>query len=71
MPTKPFTHKQGQYLAFIHYYSKVNGRPPAEADMQRYFQVSSPSIHQMVLALEANDVKLGEFRILGLNQRAN
>jgi DNA-binding MarR family transcriptional regulator len=54
VPTKPFTHKQGQYLAFIHYYSKVNGRPPAEADMQRYFRVSPPSIHQMVLALEAN-----------------
>ena len=28
--------KQGQYLAFIHYYTKVNGKPPAEADMQRY-----------------------------------
>jgi repressor LexA len=54
VPTKPFTHKQGQYLAFIYYYSKVNGRPPAEADMQRYFQVSPPSIHQMVLSLEAN-----------------
>ena len=54
MPTKSFTPKQGQYLAFIYYYSKVNGRPPAEVDMQRYFQVSPPSIHQMVLALEAN-----------------
>jgi Mn-dependent DtxR family transcriptional regulator len=54
VPTKPFTHKQGQYLAFIHYYSKVNGQPPAEADMQRYFHVSPPSVHQMVLTLEAN-----------------
>ncbi len=54
MPTKPFTNKQGQYLAFIHYYSKVNGQPPAEADMQRYFRVSPPSVHQMVLTLEAN-----------------
>lgn len=51
---KPFTHKQGQYLAFIYYYSKVNGRPPAEADMERYFRVTPPSVHQMVLALEAN-----------------
>jgi repressor LexA len=51
---KPFTHKQGQYLAFIHYFSKVNRRPPAEADMQRYFQVSPPSVHQMILTLEAN-----------------
>ena len=54
MPARPFTHKQGQYLAFIYYYSKVNGQPPAEADMQRYFCVSPPSVHQMVLALEAN-----------------
>ncbi len=54
MPAKPFTNKQGQYLAFIHYYSKVNGRPPAEADMQRYFRVSPPSVHQMVIALETN-----------------
>jgi len=52
--TKPFTNKQGQYLASIYYYSKVNGQPPAEADMQRYFRVSPPSVHQMVLNLEAN-----------------
>ena len=54
MPTKPFTHKQGQYLAFIYYYSRINGRPPAESDMQTYFRVSPPSVHQMVLTLEAN-----------------
>jgi repressor LexA len=46
------TEKQGQYLAFIYYYTKVNGQPPAEADMQRYFAVSPPSVHQMVLTLE-------------------
>ncbi|MBI3682463.1 MAG: MarR family transcriptional regulator [Acidobacteria bacterium] len=51
---KRFTEKQGQYLAFIHYYRKVNGRPPAEADMQHYFRVTPPSVHQMVLTLEAN-----------------
>jgi repressor LexA len=50
---KPLTEKQGQYLAFIHYYTKLNGRPPAEADMQRYFRVTPPSVHQMVLTLEA------------------
>jgi DNA-binding MarR family transcriptional regulator len=49
-----FTEKQGQYLAFIYYYTKVNGRPPAEADMQRYFRVTPPSVHQMVLTLETN-----------------
>jgi len=46
------TEKQGQYLAFIYYYTKVNGQPPAEADMQRYFAVTPPSVHQMVLTLE-------------------
>jgi repressor LexA len=49
-----YTIKQGQYLAFIYYYAKLNGRAPSEADMQRYFQVSPPSVHQMVLTLEAN-----------------
>lgn len=52
--SKPFNAKQGQYLAFIYYYTKIHGRAPAELDMQRYFQVSPPSVHQMVLRLEAN-----------------
>jgi hypothetical protein len=47
-----FTPKQGQYLAFIYAYTRVLGRPPAEADMQRHFSVSPPSVHQMVLTLE-------------------
>jgi DNA-binding MarR family transcriptional regulator len=51
--TKPsFTSKQGQYLAFIDAYIRVNLRPPAEADIQRRFGVTPPSIHQMILALE-------------------
>jgi SOS-response transcriptional repressor LexA len=48
---KPYTDKQGQYLAFIHYYHKIHGRAPAEADMQQYFRVSPPSVHPMVLTL--------------------
>jgi SOS-response transcriptional repressor LexA len=47
-----FTDRQGQYLAFIHAYTRVHGRPPAEADMQRRFRVSPPSVHQMVLTVE-------------------
>jgi len=47
-----FTPKQGQYLAFIHAYTLVIGRPPAEADLQRFFQVTPPSVHQMVITLE-------------------
>ena len=49
-----FTEKQGQYLAFIYWYTKVMGRPPAEADMQRYFRVTPPSVHQLALTLELN-----------------
>ncbi len=47
-----FTPKQGQYLAFIHAYTLVNDRPPAQADMQRFFQVTPPAVHQMLLTLE-------------------
>ena len=47
-----FTRKQGQYLAFIDAYTRVNLRPPAEADIQRRFGVTPPSVHQMVLTLE-------------------
>jgi Mn-dependent DtxR family transcriptional regulator len=52
MKDAKYTGKQGQYLAFIYYFTKVNGVPPAEADVQRYFQVSPPSIHQMIVNLE-------------------
>jgi DNA-binding MarR family transcriptional regulator len=48
----PYTAKQGQYLAFIHYYQKVHRQAPAEADLQQYFRVSPPSIHDMILRLE-------------------
>ena len=47
-----FTPTQGQYLAFIYAYTLVLGRAPAEADLQRYFAVSPPSAHQMILTLE-------------------
>ena len=48
----PFTETQGQYLAFIHTYTLLNRRPPAEADMQSYFSVTPPSVHRMVIELE-------------------
>ena len=47
-----FTPKQGQYLAFIHAYMLVLGRPPAEADLRRHFRVTPPSVHQMLVTLE-------------------
>ena len=47
-----YTERQGRFLAYIHQYSIVNGRAPAEADMQRFFQITPPSVHSMVLTLE-------------------
>ena len=47
-----YTQKQGQYLAFIHAYTTLHRRPPAEADMQAFFRVTPPTVHQMVLGLE-------------------
>jgi Mn-dependent DtxR family transcriptional regulator len=49
---KTFRPKQGQYLAFIDLYTRLRRSPPAEADMQLYFRVHPPSVHQMVLTLE-------------------
>jgi DNA-binding MarR family transcriptional regulator len=39
-------------LAFIVAYVKLNRRPPAEADFQRYFEVTPASVHDMILTLE-------------------
>jgi LexA DNA binding domain len=50
----PFTAKQGQYLAFIHNYTKIHRCPPAESDLQHYFRVSPPSVHDMIKTLERN-----------------
>ncbi|MGH9335252.1 MAG: LexA family protein, partial [Vicinamibacteria bacterium] len=43
---------QGQYLAFIRAYTLIHRVAPAEADMQRFFRVTPPSVHRMVLVLE-------------------
>ena len=50
---KPFTDKQGQYLAFIYYYTKIHGTPPAEADFRRFFHVTPSVVHQMIKTLQA------------------
>ena len=49
---RQYTPRQGQFLAFIHYYTKLNGCPPAEGDMAHYFKITPPSAHQMVVTLE-------------------
>jgi hypothetical protein len=49
---RTFTAKQGQYLAFIYWFTKIHRQAPAEADLQRYFRVSAPGVHEMILTLE-------------------
>ena len=51
-----FTAKQGQYLAFIYGYTRLMGRPPAEADIQRHFKVTPPTVHQMMVTLDVSRV---------------
>jgi len=47
-----FTIEQGQYLAYIYHYTKLNGMSPAHTDMQKYFKVTPPSVNQMIVTLE-------------------
>jgi len=57
-----FTAKQGQYLAFIHSYTLLHRRPPAEADMQSYFGVTPPTVHRMVIELHRRGLILRQPR---------
>ena len=50
--THRYTSKQGRYLAFIHEYTTLHGVAPAEHEIQQFFRVSPPTVHQMVLMLE-------------------
>jgi hypothetical protein len=47
-----FTHRQGQFLAFIHLYRRLHKRGPAELEMVKFFRVTPPSVHGMVVKLE-------------------
>jgi len=47
-----FTHRQGQFLAFIHLYRLLHKQGPAELDMVKFFRVTPPTVHQMVVKLE-------------------
>ncbi len=51
-PEIPYTDKQGQYLAFIHQYTKMRGFPPTYAEMEHYFKVTAPTVNQMIKTLE-------------------
>ncbi len=51
-----YTEKQGQYLAFIYYYTKINRVPPAHADFENWFQTAPSTVHQMILQLEKKNL---------------
>jgi SOS-response transcriptional repressor LexA len=51
-----WTEAQGQYLAFIFTYDLLHDRSPSEAEMQRFFRVSPPSAHRMVVELEKKNL---------------
>jgi len=51
MPNADFTTKQGQYLAYIHLYTRLHRAAPAETDFRFYFGTTAPSIHQMIVTL--------------------
>jgi len=52
MTPAKFTPKQGQYLAFIHQYTLLHGRAPAEVDIARHVGVLPSLVHQMVVRLK-------------------
>ena len=47
-----FATTQGQYLAVVYAFSQLNRRLRTERDFQKYFQVTAPSVHKMILTLE-------------------
>ena len=51
-----FTETQGQYLAFLYAYTTIHGRPPAEADFIRFFGVTPPTAHSMILTLHRREL---------------
>ena len=51
--TQPnYTRLQGRYLTFIQEYLRLHRVAPSEGDLQAYFQVTPPTVHQMILTLE-------------------
>jgi DNA-binding MarR family transcriptional regulator len=53
MPAVPkYTPRQGEYLAFIYHYTKRHHRRPAERDLQEYFRLLQPAVHDMLRRLK-------------------
>ena len=48
---KAFTHRQGQFLAFISSYTKLHRQGPSELDLRVFFGLTPPSVHSMIVKL--------------------
>ncbi len=48
------TPKQGQFLAYIHAFMRTNvaGTAPTHAELQRFFNLTAPSVNSMLARLE-------------------
>ena len=46
-----FIEMKDQYLRFIHACTKLNRRPPAEVEIQKYSRVTPPTMNQMIADL--------------------
>lgn len=55
-PDPRWTDRQGQYLAYIHAYTKVNRKAPAETDIAKFFGLAPPSVHRMIVELEQREL---------------
>jgi len=53
----PYTLRQGQFLAYIHTYTRLHRQPPSESEMAYFFDMSPPSVHQMVVTLERRGLR--------------
>lgn len=65
-----YSPRQGQFIAFIHHYTKVSGQAPTDRDVERYFKISSSAAREMIERLEwgkfvaCSDTKPRTLRVL-------
>jgi DNA-binding MarR family transcriptional regulator len=46
-----FTHRQGQFLAFVYWYTKLHRQGPSELELMTFFGLTPPSVHSMIVKL--------------------
>jgi DNA-binding MarR family transcriptional regulator len=46
------THRQGQLLAYVYWYTKIHRVPPSENEIAEFMGIYGPSVHRMILLLE-------------------